>query len=123
MNSRRYFIGMGLSAASAVVLLRGTWRLGSRDLAVFDPRFEGAEDLARQIAEGGSVRAIGADATDLALWLQSRALVGEPVHLQGVTTGSVPFCLRQLVPHVSCMTRRLDRDLFVWSARLPAAKA
>jgi hypothetical protein len=58
----------------------------------------------------------------IATWLTERA----GLQLQGVTTETIPFCLKQHMGHdriVSFESRRLDRDLFAWSLEIGAAVA
>jgi hypothetical protein len=83
-------------------------------LTVFDRRFQRAYELARQFAQYGRIQAITGDATDLTLWFRSRAVCGKPACVGGVTTLSVPFCLRQLVPRARLTISRIDQDLFAW---------
>jgi hypothetical protein len=120
---RRQFTWLALGAAGvAVVGARSGQRLlasGATEATFFDPRFHGARERALELASGGAVRAIAADATDLALWFQSRASGRSPTYIQGVTPELAPFCLRQFVPHAQLSIRRIDRDLFAWAIRLP----
>jgi hypothetical protein len=121
---RRQFIGLGLGAAAGALGMASVSRwphrsLGAGDVIVFDRRFERAAGLATRMAGGRSLRAIAGDATELALWLQSRARLGRRACVRGVTTESVPFCLRQIAPRASLAIERIDHDLFSWAVRLP----
>ncbi len=118
--SRRQFIG-----ASAQAALLGTLAATLKPLTafavdegaittLFDPRFPGARARALELAGAGRLCPTGGDPTGLVL----QALQGRPAsarRLQGVTTESVPFCLRQLAPQAHLRQRRIDRDLFEWS--------
>jgi hypothetical protein len=84
-------------------------------LTLFDPRFERARDMAAALAAGGMTRPVNGDATEIMLWLSSTRHSGQEILLQGVTLGSIPFCLGHRDPGAVRVTRRLDRDLFVWS--------
>jgi hypothetical protein len=84
-------------------------------LTLFDPRFERARDMAAALAAGGMTRPVNGDATEIMLWLSATRHSGQEILLQGVTLGSIPFCLGHRDPGAVRVTRRLDRDLFVWS--------
>jgi len=121
---RRQFIGLGLGAAAGALGMATVSRwprrtLGAGDVIVFDRRFERATELASRAAGGRPLRAIAGDATELALWLQSRARLGRRACIRGVTTESVPFCLRQIAPRASLSIERIDHDLFSWAVHLP----
>lgn len=88
-------------------------------LTLFDPRFERASGMAAALAAGGSTRPVNGDATEILLWLSSARHSGAEILLQGVTLGSIPFCLSHHDPGAVHVTRRLDRDLFVWSLHTP----
>jgi hypothetical protein len=120
---RRLFVGLGLSALGGSLLASDAGLIfplpETADLTLFDPRFPHARALVLQIARGGRVLPIAGDPTDTALWFQSRAATRARTCIQGVTPESVPFCLRQIVPHAPLSIRRIDRDLFAWAVRLP----
>lgn len=119
--SRRGFIASALATVGAVVagrLVDPAILPGSAELTLFDHRYDRARDLALQIANGGPLQAMGADPTEIALWLASRARSGR-TRIQGVTTESVPFCLRHMNPRARLELNRIDRDLFTWVLRSP----
>jgi hypothetical protein len=119
--SRRRFIGAtadaGLIATVAGALKPLAAMAGSPGATVtlFDPRFETAQSLARDLAGGAPLQAATQDPTDLVLQYVAAADAGAPLRLQGVTTDTVPFCLRQLLPDATFTERRVDRDLFIWT--------
>jgi len=117
--SRRQFIGASAEAALLGALAATLKPLSAFALdegaisTLFDPRFPAARTRALELAGAGRLCPTGGDPTALVL----QALQGRPAaarRLQGVTTESVPFCLRQLAPHAQLTQRRLDRDLFEW---------
>jgi hypothetical protein len=120
---RRLFVGLGLGAlgGSLIASDAGLRFLppDTADLTLFDRRFPHARELALRIATGELIQPIAGDATDTALWFQSRVATRSRTCIQGVTPESVPFCLRQIVPHAPLSIRRIDRDLFTWAIRLP----
>jgi len=84
-------------------------------VTLFDPRFASAERLARELAGSAPLQAAAQDPTDLVLQYVAAAEAGAPLRLQGVTTDTVPFCLRQLLPDAVFTERRVDGDLFHWT--------
>jgi hypothetical protein len=84
---------------------------------LFDPRFSAARRYAVEWAGPGAVQALQDDVSDLVLSLWAPHPQRRTA-LRGVTTESVPFCLRELAPRATRPTvtqRRLDRDLFAWT--------
>jgi hypothetical protein len=120
---RRLFVGLGLGALGGSLIASDARLIfrppGTADLTLFDRRFPHARELALQLARGELVQPIAGDATDTALWFQSRAATHSRTCIQGVTAGSVPFCLRQIVPRAPLSIHRIDRNLFTWAIRLP----
>lgn len=112
--NRRQFIGVTADAAMLGVLAATFKPLaafageGGSTTTFYDPRFPAARTRALELAGTGPLRAINGDPTDAVLQ-NLRAM-----RLQGVTTESVPFCLRQCAPHARLRQRRIDRDLFEW---------
>lgn len=123
--SRRRFLGTAADSALAVSLfasvtgaLRPLAALADEaaaTLTFYDPRFDAALALARAMPGAAGLRPLGADPTDLLLQLATASPRAEGLRLQGVTTGSVPFCLAQLFRSARLVERRVDRDLFAWT--------
>lgn len=113
--NRRQFIGATADAALLGVLaasFRPLAALAAADGAVttfYDPRFPAAQLRALELAGAGQLCAVNGDPTELVMQATRTQ------RLQGVTTESVPFCLRQLAPRARLTQRRIDRDLFEWS--------
>ena len=86
----------------------------------FDPRFPVSRLRARALPGRPQLRPIHGDPTAV-LGLVSGARASGLRRLQGVTTESIPFCLREFAgrgPGVRLECRRVDRDLFVWTLTL-----
>jgi hypothetical protein len=86
----------------------------------FDPRFPASRLRARALPGRLQLRPIHGDPTPI-LGLVSAACTRGLRRLQGVTTESIPFCLREFAgrgPGVRLDCRRVDRDLFVWTLTL-----
>jgi hypothetical protein len=119
--SRRRFMGTSTDAAILAVLactlrpptLSAAEREGG--ITLFDPRFSASKPLAVKLAGAEGLRAIGSDVTSFVLQFVDARFRGNPLRLQGVTTESVPFCLRQLIPGARLTQSRVDRDLFAWT--------
>ena len=117
--SRRRFIGASADAAliatvaGALKPLAAVADTPNSTVTLYDPRFDAAAGLARSLAGDAPVQPAGTDPTDLVLHLADAA--PGALRLQGVTTESVPFCLRQLLPDARYTERRVDRDLFIWT--------
>ncbi len=118
--SRRQFIGASAEAALLCTLaatLKPLTAFAVDEGAIttlYDPRFPEARSRALELAGAGRLCPTGGDPTELVL----QALQDRPANarrLQGVTTESVPFCLRLFAPHAQLKQRRIDRDLFEWS--------
>ena len=119
-TGRRRFIGSALSTAAALALLKDSPVAdgvpGTADLTFFDRRFARARELALELANGGTLRPVDGDPTEVAFWIQSYTSRGQPRRrIRGVTVESVPFCLKTLNPRSGLWLRRIDRDLFVWT--------
>lgn len=119
--SRRRFIG-ATADASLIATVAGVLKPLSAmadspnaRVTIFDPRFAAAEPMARTLAAGAPITAATQDPTDLVLQYVAATEAGAPLRLQGVTTDTVPFCLRQLLPDAAFTERRLDGDLFHWT--------
>jgi hypothetical protein len=87
----------------------------------YDPRFPRSQRHARVLSGTSRLYAIGGDASPLAAQIASGGPRGRGLRLQGVTTESIPFCLEQFAGprhDVRIETRRLDRDLFIWTLSL-----
>jgi hypothetical protein len=116
--SRRRLLRGVLGATGSLVVARlavagaGEYA-ASPQRTFFDARFPRAAELASRLARDGLLEPIGGDPTELVLWVASQAAY-EP-RIAGVTTGSVPFALRQLRWPGRLTVERIDRDLFVWS--------
>ncbi len=114
--SRRWLVRGVLGVAGSLVVARLA-AAGARGCAAaprrtfFDARFPRAAALASRLAHDGVLEPIGGDPTELVLWVAS---LHEP-RIAGVTTGSVPFALRQLRLPGRLTVERIDRDLFAWS--------
>jgi hypothetical protein len=114
---------MGASADAAVLavltctLTRPTRSAaeGEGGITLFDPRFSASKPLAAKLAGSEDLRAIGGDVTSFVPKLVDASFRGHPLRIQGVTTESVPFCLRQLIPSGRLTQSRVDRDLFAWT--------
>ena len=119
--SRRRFIGASAdtallaTVAGALKPLAAMADLPTATVTLYDPRFESAHELARDLAGGAPLQAAAHDPTDLVLQHLAAAESGAPLRLQGVTADTVPFCLRQLLPDARFTERRIDQDLFIWT--------
>lgn len=105
-------------AASAAALQPAT-------LTFYDPRFPVSRLRARALPGRPQLRPIQGDPTAL-LALVAGARAGGARRLQGVTTESIPFCLKEFAGRgrgVRLECRRVDRDLFAWTLTLGTAPA
>lgn len=105
-------------AASAAEALPAT-------LTFYDPRFPVSRLRARALPGRPQLRPIQGDPGAL-LALVTEARAGGVRRLQGVTTESIPFCLKEFAGRgrgVRLECRRMDRDLFAWTLTLGAAPA
>jgi hypothetical protein len=119
--SRRRFLGATADAAVLATLAGALKPLaslagqGEGTTTLYDPRFPAARPLALELAGAGRLCVAGGDPTALLQhWVDGTSGDTRP-RLQGVTTESLPFCLRQLAPRARLTQRRIDRDLFVWT--------
>jgi hypothetical protein len=119
--TRREFIQSTLRiAASMGVLGVATPVFDAADiplLTLYDPRFDKARQTAEALARGSALWTVGSDITDLAQVLLEDTHTSRGVVIIGVTTESVPFCLRQLGRSAGQATldcQRMDQDLFIW---------
>lgn len=134
--SRRQVLAGGATATAALAL-GGTLRPGTASadtastagegptLTFYDPRFPVSRLRARALPGRPDLRPIQGDPTSL-LALVAQARAGGVRRLQGVTTESIPFCLREFAgrgPGVRLECRRMDRDLFTWTLTLGAGPA
>jgi len=132
--SRRRLLATGVHASAALALAGalGPAAAGATSGAAtdadaqpatptfFDPRFPASRLHARALPGRPQLRPIHGDPTPI-LGLVSGARAGGSRRLQGVTTESIPFCLREFAgrgPGVRLDCRRVDRDLFVWALTL-----
>jgi hypothetical protein len=125
---RRVFLGMATASTFFPHVLRqpGAWLAAAApkwDYVLFDERFETAQRLAASWRAASVPIAVQGDIT--ALWSSEldRAVRERPLHLRGVTTESVHFCLRiALGEHarLAAGVSRLDRNLLVWTMRTTA---
>ena len=135
---RRRQVLAGGATATAALALGGTLRPGTASaeagadtastagegptLTFYDPRFPVSRLRARALPGRPVLRPIQGDPTSL-LALVAQARAGGVRRLQGVTTESIPFCLREFAgrgPGVRLECRRMDRDLFTWTLTLGA---
>ena len=89
-------------------------------LTFYDPRFPASRLRARALPGRPQLRPIHGDPTAV-LGLVSGARASGLRRLQGVTTESIPFCLREFAgrgPGIKLESRRVDRDLFAWTLTL-----
>lgn len=137
--SRRQLLATGVQATAALAVA-GTLGPAAADAAggvaigpelqpptptFYDSRFPAARRRARALAGRPRLQAIQGDPT-AALALVSSARAGGVLRLQGVTTETIPFCLREFAgrgPGVRLECRRVDRDLFVWTLTLGSASS
>jgi hypothetical protein len=133
--SRRRLLARGLHASAGMVLA-GTVGAGGRRAAdplvaaaiiptFYDPRFPAARRRALLLPGRLLLRSIRGDPTAV-LGLVSGARGTGLRRLQGVTTESIPFCLREFAGRgrgVRLDCRRVDRDLFVWTLTLAETPA
>ncbi len=121
--SRRQFAQGAFGSAAALALVSAVEPLdafaaaSATEVVLFDPRFPAARSYAARWADAGALRAFEGDVSDLvlSLWDPGRRL---PTRLRGVTTESIPFCLRELTTRTGrpvLEQQRLDRDLFAWT--------
>lgn len=126
--SRRQLLASGVTATAALAVA-GTLQPATASAAeapaiptFYDPRFPVSRLRARALPGNPQLRPIQGDPT-AALGLVSGARAGGVRRLQGVTTETIPFCLREFAgrgPGVRLDCRRVDRDLFVWTLTLGA---
>ena len=112
-------VGVGVDdTASAVATPPAT-------LTFYDPRFPASRLRARALPGRPRLRPIQGDPTAL-MALVAEARAGGVRRLQGVTTESIPFCLKEYAGRgrgVRLECRRVDRDLFAWTLTLGTAPA
>jgi hypothetical protein len=124
--SRRQLLASGVTATAALAVA-GVLQPGTASAAeapaiptFYDPRFPVSRRRARALPGRPQLRPIHGDPT-AALALVAGARASGQRRLQGVTTESIPFCLREFAgrgPGVRLDCRRVDRDLFVWTLTL-----
>jgi len=130
--TRRGLLATGVSTAAALALSRfltspEVRAADSADVRTFyDPRFPRSRDLADALPGAPPLYAVSGDPSHLLAHIPGGRPRTRDLRLQGVTTETVPFCLEQLARRhheVRFESRRLDRDLFVWTLtiRAPAA--
>lgn len=131
--SRRRLLATGINASAALAMAGALGPVAARGAAAagaseaiptfYDTRFPAARRRALLLPGKVVLRPIGGDPTAL---LPLLSAARGPVRLQGVTTESIPFCLREFAgrgPGVRLDCRRVDRDLFVWTLTLGAEPA
>jgi len=126
--TRRRVLASGASATAALALSRfvAATEAGvstrAKVLTFHDARFPRARALASELPGAMRLQAVDGDPSSLSTHIRPGAVGSSGVRLQGVTTESLPFCLEQLARHhygARFESRRLDRDLFVWSLTIP----
>ena len=124
--SRRQLLASGVkvTAALAVAGSLGPCAVAAAESPAiptfYDPRFSVARQRALALPGRLALRPIQGDPTAV-LGLVSAARPRGLRRLQGVTTESIPFCLREFAgrgPGVRLDCPRVDRDLFVWTLTL-----
>lgn len=127
--TRRRILSTGVQLTAAMTLGSGLAQAGARGGGrrhrdtFFDERFPESRVLAAGLPDAASLEAIGGDPSHLVGRLAAAEAAATGLHLQGVTTESIPFCLQQLTRHrpdVRFESRRVDQDLFAWSLELAA---
>jgi hypothetical protein len=120
---RRVFLGVATASALFPAALRqanATLAAGSPkwDYVLFDERFETAHRLAASWRAATLPIAVRSDVTALWRGELERVAREHPLHLRGVTTESVHFCLRILLSEHTRLdgrVSRLDRNLLLWT--------
>jgi hypothetical protein len=140
--SRRRLLASGVQASAALAVagtlgpaaVSATAGVGDTASAVatqpatltfYDPRFPVSRRRARALPGRPRLRPIQGDPTAL-MALVAEARAGGVRRLQGVTTESIPFCLKEYAGRgrgVRLECRRVDRDLFVWTLTLGSASS
>jgi hypothetical protein len=122
---RRHFLG----AASASVLFPGNLQLRNAALAsvlpawdyvFFDERFERAQLVAASWSALNQPIAVHGDITPFWMSELHRMPHHRPLHIRGVTTASIHFCLKVLLgerTNLHEQVLRLDRNLLLWTMR------
>jgi hypothetical protein len=114
---RREFL-LATAAGCALAGIMPAEAATAPDLVLYDPRFPAALEIAWRTAPAAKLQAAAGHVGGIdTRFLAPGAMVS------GVTTEAVPFCLQHLIrlPHRATVeSRRLDRDLFVWTLRVSA---
>jgi hypothetical protein len=130
--SRRGLLATGVNVSAALALgcrLAPAWapNPGAIHVGAFhDGRFARSRDLAERLLGAPQPEDIRGDASPLLARIAAGAASGGGLAMRGVTTEAVPFCLEHFARgygEVDFESRRLDRDLFVWSLSLRARPA
>jgi hypothetical protein len=120
--SRRQLLATGVQATAALAVAGALGPAATADaqpatLTFYDPRFPASRLRARALPGRPQLRPIHGDPTAV-LGLVSGARASGLRRLQGVTTESIPFCLREFAGRgrgIKLESRRVDRDLFAWT--------
>lgn len=123
--SRRQLLATGMQATAALAVSGALGPAATADaqaatLTFYDPRFPASRLRARALPGRPQLRPIHGDPTAV-LGLVSGARASGLRRLQGVTTETIPFCLREFAgrgPGIKLDSRRVDRDLFAWTLTL-----
>jgi hypothetical protein len=123
--SRRQLLVTGVQATAALAVAGTLGPAATADAqpatpTFYDPRFPASRLRARALPGRPQLRPIHGDPTE-ALGLVSGARASGLRRLQGVTTETIPFCLREFAGHgpgIKLESRRVDRDLFAWTLTL-----
>jgi len=127
--TRRRLLATGVHSTAALALaglLGSTGALAgaaANIMTLYDPRFPRSRSLASALPHAVQLLAVRGDPSPLLAQIGFGANRRSGVHLQGVTTESIPFCLEQFVcrdREVICGRQRLDCDLFAWSLVIDA---
>lgn len=127
--TRRRILASGVQLTAALAM--GSQLAAARDraertgehLTFFDARFPHAEPLAAALPGAGQLQSVRGDPSGLIGRIAGHDSRAGSLRLQGVTTESIPFCLEQFARthhEVAFESRRVDRDLFIWSLQLRA---
>lgn len=123
---RRHFIHAAMSslvlpaAVKAQSLPAVSALLRDHDYAFFDDRFAQANQVVAAWSAANRVIPVQSDITPTWTNELDRTTRERALTLQGVTTGSFHFCLRELVrehAHLDEQVLRLDRNLLLWTMR------
>jgi hypothetical protein len=122
--TRRRLLATGVTTTAALTLSRFVAASALLPQATgevrtfYDPRFPSSRQLARALPGAAQLLAVHSDPSQLLARMTPDAVGVREVRWQGVTTESIPFCLEQLARRhhdARLESRRLNRDLFVWS--------